>query len=180
MNKKALTALSVAAAAVFLIGCTAPTSNIEQAQQAPETRIQTEAADTPTPIPAPNPPPLVKFNISGVRRHYEKSLAGEYSVEYIHCAKGNIDLDCKLTVNDDNSYEMSFIKDGDTVEHSGKWYSRRGNVTFFFDEPKPTYVPEVYYPDSISADILDRGKLMMYDGCCIIVLSQNKTAQNNG
>ncbi|MCH5351163.1 MAG: hypothetical protein J1F39_04260 [Clostridiales bacterium] len=183
MKKTALILLPLAAVAI-LSGCGQPNNAKRPSDATPpqnkSVEYQRDESQIPVPLPFPDPKPRVKINISGVRRHFIKSLAGNYSVEYIHSAGDNVNLDCKLTVNEDNTYEMSFSKNGSTVEHSGKWYSRHGNVTFFFDEEKPTYIPEVYYPDSMSADVIDGGKLMLYDGCCVIVLSQENAATYNG
>lgn len=177
MKKTALLLSALAASTIVLAGCeNKPNpSDFEQTPRTPS--VQKQAADVEV-----DPPHRVMFGFPGVRRHFarSRSLAGEYTVEYIHSAENNVDLDCKLTVNEDNSYQMSFTKNGATVDHYGKWYSRRGSVTFYFDEEKPTYVPEVYYPDCITAEVIDGGKLMMYDGSSVIVLSHASAAENNG
>ena len=183
MKKFALMLLPVMAAS--LLASCGHNSTAPKSYKADNTRQNTVSArqdesQIPMPLPFPDPKPRIKIDLSGVRRHFKKSLEGEYSVEYIHCGDMKSDFDCKLTIADGNNYEMSFTKNGSTVEHRGKWYSRRGSVTFFFDEEKPVYVPEVYYPDSISADIIDGGKLMMYDGSCVIVLSQDNANIYNG
>lgn len=114
--------------------------------------------------------------ISGVRRHFVPNRSGTYTVEYIHAPYG-IDkdetLDYKLTLNDDNTFTMTVISDGVTAEHSGRWYERRKEIMLFYDEQIEQPPHNVYVSDSMFGDLLPKGKIMIYDNCYTIVLSQS-------
>ena len=114
--------------------------------------------------------------LSGVRRHYVPDRSGTYTVEYIHTPYG-IDkdetLDYTLTLNDDNTFTMTVVSDGVTAEHSGRWYERRKEIMLFYDEEIEQPPHNVYVSDSMFGDILPKGKIMIYDNCYTIVLSQS-------
>ncbi len=172
--KKTALILSLIVPAIALAGCgkTPIAETADRSPHRPNTRSQTNET-----VVEPPQQYNICFGFPGVRRHFCGSLAGVYTVEYIHYATKDGALDCKLTINEDNSYTMSFTKNGTTVDHNGKCYGCHDSVTFFFDEEKPTYVPEVYYPDSIGASIIDGGKLMMYEGGNVIVLSRAENSE---
>lgn len=121
--------------------------------------------------------------LPGVRRHFRRDRSGKYTVEYIHTPYG-IDkdetLDYNLTLNDDNTFEMTVVSDGVTANHSGRWYERRNNIMLFYDEQIDQQQHNIYVADSLFCDILPKGKIMIYDNCYTIVLSQNNdtTEQN--
>ncbi len=120
--------------------------------------------------------------ISGVRRHFVPNRSGTYTVEYIHTPYG-IDkdetLDYKLTLNDDNTFSMTVVSDGVTAEHSGRWYERRKEIMLFYDEQIEQPPHNVYVSDSMFGDLLPKGKIMIYDNCYTIVLSQNNDEAEN-
>ncbi|MDE6200529.1 MAG: hypothetical protein K2M47_01430 [Clostridiales bacterium] len=120
--------------------------------------------------------------LSGVRRHFMPDRSGNYTVEYIHTPYG-IDkdetLDYKLTLNDDNTFSMTVVSDGVTAEHSGRWYERRKEIMLFYDEEIDQPQHNVYVADSMFGDLLPKGKIMIYDNCYTIVLSQNNDESEN-
>ena len=118
---------------------------------------------------------IKKGALSGVRRHFRPNHSGNYTVEYIHTPYG-IDedetLDYKLTLNDDNTFELTVVSNGVTAEHSGRWYERRNEIMMFYDEQIDQPPHNVYVADSMFGDLLPKGKIMIYDNCCTIVLSR--------
>ncbi|MDE5592993.1 MAG: hypothetical protein K2I75_03570 [Clostridiales bacterium] len=120
--------------------------------------------------------------LSGVRRHFIPDRSGTYTVEYIHVPYG-IDkdetLDYKLTLNDDNTFTMTVVSDGVTAEHSGRWYERRKEIMLFYDEQIEQPPHNVYVSDSMFGDLLPKGKIMIYDNCYTIVLSQSADEAEN-
>lgn len=120
--------------------------------------------------------------LSGVRRHFKPNRSGNYTVEYIHAPYG-IDkdetLDYKLTLNDDNTFSLTVVSDGVTAEHSGRWYERRKEIMLFYDEEIEQPPHNVYVSDSLFGDLLPKGKIMIYDNCYTIVLSQNTEESEN-
>lgn len=124
-----------------------------------------------------------KSALSGVRRHFRRDRSGKYTVEYIHAPYG-IDkdetLDYNLTLNSDNTFEMTVVSDGVTANHSGRWYERRNNIMLFYDEQMDQQQHNIYVADSLFCDLLPKGKIMIYDNCYTIVLSQNnETTEQN-
>lgn len=110
------------------------------------------------------------------RRTFRRSPAGEYTVEYVHTPRGeerDETLDYKLTLNDDNTYTLSVTTNGVNAEHSGRWYMHRdGNIVMYYDEPIDTPAHNVYISDTMYAESLPQGKLMIYDRCNVIVLAR--------
>ncbi|MDE6029344.1 MAG: hypothetical protein K2F90_03385 [Clostridiales bacterium] len=123
-----------------------------------------------------------KTPISGVKRHFIPDRSGTYTVEYIHTPYG-IDkdetLDYKLTLNDDNTFTLTVVSDGVTAEHSGRWYERRKEIMMFYDEEIEQPPHNVYVSDSMFGDLLPKGKIMIYDNCYTIVLSQSMDEAEN-
>lgn len=123
-----------------------------------------------------------KSALSGVRRHFIPNRSGTYTVEYIHTPYG-IDkdetLDYKLTLNGDNTFTMTVVSDGVTAEHSGRWYERRKEIMLFYDEKIEQPPHNVYVSDSMFGDLLPKGKIMIYDNCYTIVLSQSSDEAEN-
>lgn len=113
--------------------------------------------------------------LSGVRRRFRQDHSGSYTVEYIHTPYG-IDqdetLDYKLTLNEDNTFELTVVSNGVTAEHRGRWYERRKEIMMFYDEQIDPPQHNVYVADGIFGDLLPKGKIMIYDNCCTIVLSR--------
>ncbi len=116
--------------------------------------------------------------MSGVRRCFERDRSGTYTIEYVHAPydKDKDDtLDYRLTLNNDNTFEFTVVTDGVTAEHNGHWYERRGNIMMFYDEEIPDKQHNVYVSDTMYADLLPQGKIMIYDNCYTIVLSKQNT-----
>ncbi|MDE6293367.1 MAG: hypothetical protein K2L88_01945 [Clostridiales bacterium] len=124
---------------------------------------------------------IKKGVLSGVRRHFRPDHSGSYTVEYIHTPYG-IDedetLDYRLTLNDDNTFSLTVVSNGVTAEHSGRWYERRKEIIMFYDEEIDPPQHNVYIADSMYGDILPKGKIMIYDNCCTIVLSRQIAINN--
>ena len=97
-------------------------------------------------------------------------------MEYVHTPRGeerDETLDYKLTLNDDNTYTLSVTTDGVNAEHSGRWYMHRdGNIVMYYDEPIDKPAHNVYISDTMYAESLPQGKLMIYDSCNVIVLAR--------
>ena len=119
--------------------------------------------------------------LSGVSRHFGHNRSGSYTVEYIHTPYG-IDkdetLDYRLTLNDDNTFELTVVSNGVQADHSGRWYERRKEIMMFYDEEIDPPQHNVYVADSIYGDLLPKGKIMIYDNCCTIVLSRQTSVDN--
>ncbi|MCH5154728.1 MAG: hypothetical protein J1F71_05900 [Clostridiales bacterium] len=113
--------------------------------------------------------------ISGVRRHFYPDKSGNYTVEYIHTPYGmekDETLDYKLSLNNDNTFELTVVSDGVTAEHSGRWYDRRGQLMLFYDEEIDPPKHNVYVADSMYCELLPKGKIMLYENGYTIVLSK--------
>ena len=118
-----------------------------------------------------------KSPISGVRRHFVPDQSGNYTVEYIHTPYGmdkDETLDYKLSLNNDNTFELTVVSDGVTAEHNGRWYERRNQIILFYDEEIDPPQHNVYVADSMYAELLPKGKIMIYDNCYTIVLSKQQ------
>ena len=118
-----------------------------------------------------------KSPISGVRRHFIPDQSGNYTVEYIHTPYG-IDkdetLDYNLSLNNDNTFELTVVSNGVTANHSGRWYERRGQLMLFYDEEIKQQPHNVYVADSMYCELLPHGKVMFYDNCYTIVLTKQQ------
>lgn len=130
--------------------------------------------------------------ISGVGRHYKLRRDGTYTVEYIHAPYGvdkDETLDYRLTLKDDNTYELTVVSNGVTAVHNGHWYERNHEITMFYDEQIEQQPHNFYVGDRLFANVLPKGKIMIYDDCYTIVLAKqtetdepaqdNQSAQNN-
>lgn len=194
--KKAVTSIAVTAiiAATALCGCSKSASEqiVEPSEpQQAQTRQQTDDTQEPENkieiiIDGNNKGgfhgEIVKRGaISGVRRHFRQNRSGSYTVEYIHTPYGIDDdetLDYNLTLNDDNTFSMTVVSNGVTAEHSGRWYERRKEIIMFYDEQIDPQKHNVYVADSMFGDLLPKGKIMIYDNCCTIVLSKQSASDN--
>lgn len=124
---------------------------------------------------------FAKTPISGVRRRFYQSRAGIYTVEYVHTPQGtekDDTLDYRLELRDDNTFDFSVTSNGVQAAHYGHWYTRRDEIIMFYDEPISPTAHNVYTCDSMYADILPHGKIMIYDNCNIIVLSREQSTDN--
>lgn len=117
-----------------------------------------------------------KKPISGVRRHFKRDRSGNYSVEYIHTPYG-IDkdetLDYNLSLNDDNSFELTVVSDGVTAEHSGRWYENKHRIILFYDDDVETQ-HNVQVTDKMHCELLPKGKIMFTDNNYTVVLSKQQ------
>lgn len=118
-----------------------------------------------------------RADLRGVRRSFLPSLAGAYTVEYVHVPYGvtrDETLDYTVNINADNTYTMTVVSSGVRSEHNGRWYARRDNITFFFDEQIDPPEHNVYVADTLYAELLPHGKIMLYDNCHTLVLSKSQ------
>ncbi len=121
-----------------------------------------------------------KSSLPGARRHFTRGRYGHYEVEYIHTPYGidkDSSLDYKLTLNKDNTFELTVVSDGVTAEHSGRWYERRNEIMMYYDEQIDPPAHNVYVADTLFGDLLPQGKIMIYDKCCTIVLARSPETQ---
>lgn len=122
---------------------------------------------------------FVRPDLRGVRRFFENTLEGVYTVEYIHAPYGvdrDETLDYRIEINSDNTFSMTVVSEGVKADHTGRWYARRESITFFYDEQIDPPAHNVYVADSMYAEILPHGKLMIYDNCHTLVLSKTDLA----
>lgn len=120
--------------------------------------------------------------LPGTYRHFIPDRSGNYTVEYIHAPYGidkDTTLDYDLTLNEDNTFKLTVVSEGVTADHSGRWYERSKTIMLFYDEDIDTPQHNVYVADSLYADILPQGKLMIYDNCHTIVLSRRQTEKSD-
>ena len=120
--------------------------------------------------------------ISGVEKHYKYGRDGTYTVEYIHTPYGvdkDETLDYRLTLKDDNTYELTVVSDGVTAVHNGHWYERNKEITMFYDEQIQDQPHNVYVGDRLFANVLPKGKIMIYDDCYTIVLAKQPETDEN-
>lgn len=121
-----------------------------------------------------------KSAFPGARRRFDRGRYGRYEVEYIHTPYGidkDSTLDYRLTLNKDNTFELTVVSEGVTAEHSGRWYERRNEITMYYDEPIDPPAHNVYVADTLFGDLLPQGKIMIYDKCCTIVLARSAQAR---
>lgn len=115
--------------------------------------------------------------VSGVRRRFNESREGVYTVEYVHYPQGaekDDTLDYRLELRADNTFDFAVTTDGVSVTHYGHWYARRDEIMLFYDEPIEDTAHNVYICDSMYGDMISQGKIMIYDNCNIIVLSRTQ------
>lgn len=119
---------------------------------------------------------LGKLPISGVLRRFKPDLYGVYTVEYIHSPRDterDETLDYRLELKDDNTFDLNVTSNGVQAEHYGHWYMHRGgNIMLYYDEPIDPTAHNVYVSDTLYGDMLDGGKIMIYENCNVIVLSR--------
>ena len=182
-------------AATVMCGCSKPATNQTDQPPEPPLRLQTRQQVDDAQEPENKIEITIDGNktdgfhgefikrgaLSGVRKHFRPNHSGKYTVEYIHTPYG-IDndetLDYNLTLNDDNTFELTVVSNGVTAEHSGRWYERRKEIIMFYDEEIDTPQHNVYVSDSMFGDLLPQGKIMIYDNCCTIVLSRQNSSDN--
>lgn len=115
--------------------------------------------------------------IFGVRRHFKPRHFGTYGVDYVRFPQGeekDETLDYRLTLKDDDTFELTVVSKGVTAEHYGHYYIRRGgSITLFYDEEIEPTAHNVYICDSLYGEILPNGKIMFYDNCNTIVLAKD-------
>ncbi len=178
MKKSAIAVLAVSTAAAVLSGCGAPKPKTAPSPN-PTTKTETVQKqrydDSRIDV-------LRDFRLGslvpifGVRRRMPDSLAGEYTVEYVHRHRDvekDDTLDYSLTLREDNTYDMRVVTNGVKAEHYGNWYVHSGGgMTLYFDEPIDKPAHNVYVSDSMYAELLPYGKIMIYDGGNTIVMSR--------
>ena len=203
--KKAVTIATVALlSATALCGCNKSTANSVKLQpQAPEGQSKTQSQPRTNNDTQEKPEEIQKIEITingkkideyygnarkrsaltGVGKHYKHGRDGTYTVEYIHTPYGvdkDETLDYRLTLKDDNTYELTVVSDGVTAVHNGHWYERNHEITMFYDEQIQEQPHNVYVGDRLFANVLPKGKIMIYDDCYTIVLAkQPETTDNN-
>ena len=113
--------------------------------------------------------------LSGVCRRFFPRLDGTYTVEYVHTPFGedrDETLDYKLELKDDNTFTLTAVAKGVTAEHYGRWYTRRDEITMYYDEPVDPTAHNVYMNDRMYGEILNGGKIMIYENCHTVVLAK--------
>lgn len=198
--KKAVTIATVALlSAAALCGCSKSTTNSikpkSQSDDINQTKTKSSQTNNDTTEKSEKPEEIQKIEItingktideyygnvrrrsaiSGVGRHYKHRRDGTYTVEYIHTPYGvdkDETLDYRLTLKDDNTYELTVVSDGVTAVHNGHWYERNHEITMFYDEQMQEQPHNVYVGDRMFANVLPKGKIMIYDDCYTIVLSK--------
>lgn len=121
---------------------------------------------------------MLRPSLPGVRRHFDFDPSGNYSVEYIHTPYGvdrDDTLDFKMELRDDNTFDMTVVSEGVSVEHNGHWYAHRGSITLYYDEQIEPPAHNVYVADSMYCELLPHGKLMVYENGHTVVLAREDT-----
>lgn len=196
MNKVIAVTATAVLAATCLCGCSKSTKNATEPVQQPSEPQQVQTRQSNTDNDEKSKIEIIfdgnkedgfhgeiirRGALPGTRRHFVPDRSGSYTVEYVHAPYG-IDkdetLDYKLTLNDDNTFDLTVVSDGVTANHNGRWYERRSEIMLFYDEQMDPQQHNVYVADSLFGELLPKGKIMIYDNCYTIVLAkQDQTSE---
>ncbi|MCH5163010.1 MAG: hypothetical protein J1G38_05930 [Clostridiales bacterium] len=179
--KKTLSAiLAISAVSSALVGCGVPKPHAST--NTITTRAKTEVTETDKNSGAIEVEPEKEVRLGqsrpifGVRRRM-RSLAGEYSAEYVHSDRDkqkDDTLSYSLTLRDDNTYDMTVVTDGVKAVHYGNWYLHSGGgLTLYYDEPLDSTAHNVYVSDCLYGEVLENGKIMVFENGNVIVLARN-------
>lgn len=194
MNKTIAIIAATLSPVALLFGCDRPSPSAELVTAQNDTAVETKA-ETETETNDKEVQSRIEIvwdnengffgrasGLPGVRRRFAPDRSGTYTVEYIHAPYGtekDDTLDYKLTLNSDNTYTLSVVSEGVRAEHYGHWYERRGNINIYYDEPMEDMQHNIYVSDSLYGELLEGGKIMIFDNCHTIVLAKQAESDTN-
>lgn len=190
--KKIITLTTVCAlSSAMLCGCAKPAHNVDYRALPEEPTTRTEQHETQTPSDGFSHDINIKIDgntvdeffgadeykpiIHGMRRMFRQPVVGTYTVEYIHAPYGierDETLDFNLTINDDNTFTLKIVSKGVESNHYGRWYTRGREIMMFYDDPIEQPEHNVYVADSMYGELLPGGKILVYENCHTVILSQ--------